>query len=47
MNEHGVIEWLLRGDVSIQYQVNRDLLRSEQEELQKQIEHEGWGARFL
>jgi hypothetical protein len=41
------IRWLLKGDVSIQYQVLRDLLNSERKQLQKRIEKEGWGARFL
>ena len=47
MKESDLIKWLLNGDVSIQYHVHRDLLRSEQKQLQKRIEHEGWGARFL
>ena len=47
MNEQGAILWLLRGDVSIQYQVYRDLLHSERKELQQRIALEGWGARFL
>jgi len=42
-----IIEWLLKGDVSIQYQVHRDLLNKEIPNLQKRIAHEGWGARFL
>ncbi len=45
-----VLEWLLAGDVSIQYQVYRDLLDSPtdvQAELQARIAHEGWGAEFL
>lgn len=46
----GIIKWLLLGDVSIQYQVHRDLLKSDlkiQESLQKRIEKEGWGREFL
>lgn len=42
--------WLLSGDVSIQYQVHRDLLDTEIPELKKlqtSIESEGWGARFM
>ena len=39
--------WLLDGDVAIQYQVHRDLLGSDQPDLQARIPHEGWGARFL
>lgn len=42
-----ILDWLLKGDVSIQYQVRRDLLNQEQPELQARIELEGWGARFL
>ena len=42
-----IIEWLLNGDVSIQYQVHRDLLGSEQPALQNRIATEGWGAKFL
>ena len=39
--------WLLGGDVSIQYQVHRDLLASEQPHLRDRIATEGWGAQFL
>jgi len=48
--EEQLIEWLLNGDVSIQYQVHRDLLKSDlkiQEKLQRRIEKEGWGREFL
>ncbi len=48
--ENRIIDWLLKGDVSIQYQVHRDLLCSsvaKQKHLQKRIKTEGWGARFL
>ncbi|MCL4870347.1 MAG: hypothetical protein KJ063_15390 [Anaerolineae bacterium] len=41
------LEWLLQGDVSIQYQTWRDLLDQERPELQARIAQEGWGARFL
>ncbi len=47
MIENDLIEWLLNGDVSIQYQVHRDLLHSEQGHLQERITNEGWGACFL
>ncbi|MAT41406.1 MAG: hypothetical protein CL609_03620 [Anaerolineaceae bacterium] len=47
INEHQVIDWLLEGDVSIQYQVFRDLLRTEKPNLQDRIATEGWGAKFL
>lgn len=45
-----IISWLISGDISIQYQVNRDLLASPEKTtstIQKKIEHEGWGLRFL
>lgn len=45
--ERPLIDWLLEGDVSIQYQVHRDLLDSEQRQLQERIATEGWGARIL
>jgi hypothetical protein len=45
--DHRTIDWLLEGDVSIQYQVHRDLLDREKPKLRARIETEGWGARFL
>lgn len=42
-----LIEWLLKGDVSIQYQVQRDLLGYENSSLRDRIATEGWGAKFL
>ena len=42
-----LIEWLLAGDVSIQYQVHRDLLGEEKPVLQQRIATEGWGAQLL
>jgi hypothetical protein len=42
-----LINWLLKGDVSIQYQTHRDLLNSDKVKLRNCIENEGWGARFL
>lgn len=45
-----VIQWLMDGDVSIQYQVSRDLFRVEPAHLlplQNKIASEGWGAHFL
>lgn len=44
------INWLLKGDVSIQYQTRRDLLKENSKSLhslRKGIEREGWGKRFL
>lgn len=45
-----LINWLLEGDVSIQYQVKRDLLKSSKkklEALQRRIPLEGWCKKFL
>jgi|GEM_PF-6735953 len=41
------LQWLLEGDVAIQYQVHRDLLDSDRPDLQARISQDGWGARFL
>ncbi len=38
---------MLNGDVSIQYQVHRDLLGSDKKDLQERIANEGWGKQFL
>jgi len=46
-NRQVIIEWLLEGDVSIQYQVYRDLLNAERKDLQARIASEGWGALYL
>ncbi|HEY0742042.1 MAG TPA: prenyltransferase/squalene oxidase repeat-containing protein [Chryseosolibacter sp.] len=48
--ESGLIDWVMTGDVAIQYQVSRDLLhapKSLTDKTQKQIAVRGWGARFL
>lgn len=47
MNKQQIIEWLLEGDVSIQYQVWRDLLGVDKKKLQNRIGNEGWGYNFL
>ena len=47
MTHSEIISWLLQGDVSIQYQVYRDLLATPKPRLQKKIEKEGWGLKFL
>ena len=48
MNENEkLIKWLLEGDVSIQYQVYRDLLFKERKDLQNRISEEGFGKKFL
>jgi hypothetical protein len=46
-NTADIIEWLLQGDVSIQYQTRRDLLNEDKKELQNRIALEGWGKNFL
>ena len=47
MNDNYLINWLLAGDVSIQYQVHRDLLNNNKNHLRDRISEEGWGAIFL
>jgi hypothetical protein len=47
MIDKKIIEWLLEGDVSIQYQVYRDLLDNGNKRLQERIAKEGWGERFI
>lgn len=47
MSDNSLINWLLEGDISIQYQVHRDLLGEDRKDLQKRISQEGWGAAFL
>ena len=47
INEENIFTWLLDGDVSIQYQANRDLLNVAKPKLRERIATEGWGAKFL
>ena len=47
MGEQQILDWLLEGDVSIQYQVYRDLLGKQRPDLQKKIAYEGWGKQLL
>ena len=47
MFKENIIQWLLDGDVSIQYQAQRDLLGKDVPKLQNRIATEGWGKRFL
>ena len=47
IDKRQLIAWLLDGDVSIQYQVHRDLLATEKPHLRDRIATEGWGAQFL
>ena len=42
-----ILAWLLQGDVTIQYQVYRDLLATERPDFRERISLEGWGAKFL
>ncbi len=41
------INWLLDGDVSIQYQTRRDILSVDDKALQKSIRSKGWGKSYL
>ena len=47
MPQQSLINWLLEGDVAIQFQVNRDLLDDDRHDLKKRIVQEGWGAQLL
>jgi hypothetical protein len=47
MYKDELLKWLLEGDVSIQYQVHRDLLGSDKKSLRTRIAKEGWGKAFL
>src|SRR3989304_8543873 len=47
MDKRQLIAWLLEGDVSVQYQVHRDLLATDKPDLRDRIATEGWGAQFL
>jgi len=47
MNHTELIQWLLEGDVSIQYQVHRDLIDENREDLRERIATEGWGKTYL
>ncbi len=42
-----LISWLLDSDVSMQYQVYRDLLGEDRSDLQSRIATEGWGKQYL
>jgi hypothetical protein len=47
MTESEIIQWLLQGDVAIQYQTYRDLLGVERNDIQQRIVNQGWGRQFL
>jgi hypothetical protein len=47
---HEILQWLLSGDVAIQYQTRRDLLETKESDLavvRSRISCEGWGKLFL
>jgi len=47
MIDKTTIKWLLDSDVSIQYQVYRDLLKTEKPDLKERISKEGFGKKLL
>lgn len=47
MEREELVQWLLEGDVAIQYQAYRDLFGENRTDLQERIGREGWGARYL
>lgn len=47
MNNTETIDWLLEGDVAIQYLTHKYLLGEERPDLQERIATEGWGKGFL
>lgn len=47
MDNDLIMNWLLEGDVAIQYQAYRDLLDTSKPDLQQRISNEGWGRAFL
>lgn len=47
MKNNAIIKWLLEGDISIQYQVHKDILGTERADLKDRIQSEGWGKQFL
>lgn len=47
MNNDELFKWLLEGDISIRYQVYRDLMKDDKPDLRNKIHLYGWGANFL
>lgn len=47
MDNTQIIDWLLEGDVAVQYQTRRDLLGDDDFELRDRTATEGWGKQFL
>jgi len=47
MDNAEIIDWLLAGDVCVQFQTRRDLLGDAQPKLQLHISEEGWGKAIM
>ncbi|MGC9344270.1 MAG: hypothetical protein ACP5E3_16320 [Bacteroidales bacterium] len=47
MNRNQIKEWLLDGDISIHYQVYRDLLGQDNQQLRSEIHKRGWTSLLL
>ena len=47
MENERIFQWLLDGDVTIQFQTHRDLLSIQREDLRNRIASEGWGHKYL
>jgi hypothetical protein len=47
MQDRKLTDWLLKGDISIQYQTLKDLFGKNDRHLQERIHQEGWAARIL
>lgn len=47
MNKIQITQWLMKGDISVQYQAKRDLLGDDRIDLRKKITVQGWGQKFL
>ncbi len=47
MNDGEIIDWLLSGDVAVEFQTRRDLLGEKRPDLQARIAAQGWGKQFM
>ncbi|MFT6658451.1 hypothetical protein [Maritalea sp.] len=47
MENSEIIDWLMAGDVAVQYQTRRDLLGENRFDLRDRIASQGWGKQFL
>lgn len=47
VQETDCVNWLLQGDVAIQYQTHRDLLDADRPDVRWRIAQEGWGRQLL